>query len=80
MPVLLAIYFRLVGNPSVTLPNGQRRVRYGLPVVRRRIQSTIRLEPKPCPVEPETLYFTNRPRSFLWVSLILRHMKFNGTG
>ena len=36
--------------------------------------------PKSCPAERGILYSSNRPRSFLWVSLILRHMKFNGTG
>jgi hypothetical protein len=38
MPVVLAIYFWLVGNPSVTGPNGQRRVRCGLPVIRPQLQ------------------------------------------
>jgi hypothetical protein len=32
---LLVIYSRLVGNPSVTRPNGQRRVRCGLPVIQK---------------------------------------------
>jgi hypothetical protein len=31
-------YSRLVGNPSVTSPNGQRRVRCGMPVTREETQ------------------------------------------